>query len=160
MKQYFFPLLVYLLVFTFGCKNDNNNDDDNITETSQWTMIVNVDITEPEPSPFTIAGVVNVTINGNSITFSGDYQIGNQNFPEVVVHGTISNDRIVTVTTTSYEASFEAGGTTYTESLSWNFEPFLFTGNTATGTATLTAVQNPGNYVESGTMTFTATKKD
>lgn len=153
-------LLILLVTVANSCKKDeNNNNDNNNTQTQQWEIEIAVNITDPEPSPFTISGDVDITIDGDQVTFTGDYTIGNLSFENVIFEGMLTGTQ-VSMTTSEYQVTFESNGTTYTEDISWSLAPFNVLGNTATGAGTITATKNPGNTTESGTYTFTTTRVD
>lgn len=157
-KSPFLFILLVLSIVLLSCKNNNNNDDDNSTNGGTWDIVINVNITEPAPSPFSIEGVVDVEVSGDQITFTGDYVNGGLTFDNVTFTGLLNGNE-VTMTTEQYEVQYVFQDTTYTENLSWEMGPFVVNGNTASGGGSISAVRTPGNTTESGTFTFTVEKR-
>jgi len=153
-------ILFMSLVYVFSsCKDNNNNDDDNGgANAGTWDMDIQVNITEPEPSPFEALGVVDVNIDGNNVTFTGDYTIGNQTHNNLVFYGTFEGNK-VTLNTNETVVQFTFNDTLYTEHIAWVMSPFYVDGSSGIGGGTLVATKNPGNTVESGTFTFTVQKR-
>jgi len=153
MRFLFLSMLFMLLLWS--CKT---NEDDP-AQTEEWDMEINVNLTEPPPpSPFDITGVAEVEIDDEQVTFTGTYDVGNLTYENVVFHGTVNGNQL-TLTTTEYQVTYEFQGTTYTEDISWVLPAFPVSANSATGSGTIVAVKTPGNITESGTFSFTATKK-
>lgn len=146
------------LLFT-SCKNNDNKDDDNNTNGSAWDIVININITEPAPSPFFIEGVVDVDISGDQVIFTGDCVNGGLTFENVKFTGLLNGNE-VTMTTDEYEVQYVFQDTTYTENLSWEMDPFEVNGNTATGSGNITAVKTPGDITETGTFTFFVEKRE
>lgn len=149
-------------MLSVGCnKSSNNNDDnnENSVQTQVWDMLIHINFTYPDTSPFDITGIVDVKLDGNNVTLTGDYTIGALTYEDIVFTGTKSGNK-VTMTTTDCEVTFESQGTTYTENISWIMDPFTANLDNASGGGDITALRNPGAVTESGTFTFTAELKE
>ena len=157
--KFVFVLTIVALVFT-ACKNNDEDEENNpAPQTQQWEMTINVNITDPDPSPFTITGDVDVTVDGENVTFKGDFINGNLTFEDIVFNGKL-NGNVVTMTTSNVSVNYDFQGTTYTENITWTMDPFAVNVDNANGGGDLQAHKTPGDITESGTFTFTAQLKN
>jgi len=157
MKVSVLSIIIISLFFILSCKKDNSDDNTQEGQGQLWEMEINVDITDPDPSPFKITGDVDILIDGNEVTFTGSYVVGNLTFKNIVFTGVLNGNK-VDMTTNEYQVGFDSQGIHYTEVITWDMATFTVSLDSASGNGIISAVKTPGNTIESGTFTFSAWK--
>jgi hypothetical protein len=159
-KCIFSSFFVWLLITSMisGCKSDNDNDT-NTPENGIYDVTIHVTLTDPDPSSFDITGVVAVAIDGQNVTFTGSYKIGLQVYPDIVFHGTLNGDQLTMITDSCRVQLSDPGSVTY-EDISWHLPVFTVSYSSASGSGQITATRRPEEYIESGTFTFQAFRRE
>jgi hypothetical protein len=161
MKHTKFALL-FLMAFMviLGCSKKEDNDDPTPTPTSQvWDFAVTFNVTDPDVYSFDGAGVAAITINGSAFTIIATYTIGMQTFQDVTITGTVGANNELIFDNKPLILEWDMGGVHYTETVNFNIDPYTISGNTASGTGTITMLVEPGGVLESGNLVFTATRQ-
>ena len=163
MKHKLFLKVIFLfslitLIGLSSCKKDSNKVTDPSIIEEKWEILITFFITDPGVYSFTETGDLDVVIEGEDVTITGVYTIGNLTFEDIVFYGTVKNDQF-TLNTNTYQVQFDFDGITYTEVLTFTISEYTQTESGATANGDIHVVKTPGNTTESGTFTFVATKK-
>ncbi len=150
----FFKIFILLLLFT-GCKSNQSTD---TAEGDLYDIVIQIHFTYPETSLFDITGVVEVTTEGSKVTFDGTCQIGQLTYDDIVFYGTLNGNE-VTMNTDSCRVTYVFNDTTVTEDIRWVLPPFKVSFGSGSGGGDISLVKHPMEYHESGTFTFTVTRK-
>lgn len=144
------------LLTLLSCKDNKNPE---TPDGDPYNIIININLTDPEPSPFDITGEVLVSVSGEDVTFNGTYHIGELTYTQIVFKGKLTGN-LLTMETDSVRVSYTSDNVIYTEDITWVLPPFAVTAEGGTGSGTIVAKKDPGGLVESGTFTFTVSKKE
>lgn len=155
-KPYFFRLIVIMaaLLLVFSCKQKNSDADEDM-----YDILIHINFTDPEPSAFDITGEVNAKTVGSDVTFTGTYHIGQLTYTNIVFHGTLDGNK-VTMNTDSCQVQYTFNDTVVTEDITWNLPPFTVSFGSGAGGGDIVVVKHPMETTESGTFSFTVTRKD
>jgi len=146
---------IMLLLFP-GCKSNKSTDN---STGDLYDIVIQIHFTYPETSLFDITGVVEVTTEGSKVKFDGTYQIGQLTYNDIVFYGTLNGNE-VTMNTDSCRVTYVFNDTTVTEDIRWVLPPFKVSFGSGSGGGDISLVKHPMEYHESGTFSFTVTRKD
>lgn len=145
--------IAILLVFISSCKDDENNDP--VTQTSNWGFDVTFNITNPDIYSFDATGTAVAEYTESEYTITANYSIGNAEFSDVLIEGAIENG-VWDFTNKTLQIDFQNGDIQFTEIINFSITALNMDGGTATGTGDITIENVETAAVESGTFNFTA----
>jgi len=134
-----------------GCNGGSGTADSN-----EYTVEITYNATYPEVSTYYGHGEATLYDYGDHATISGTITVGGSSF-DADFEGNIEGNNFIPITT-NFQVQYEFNGVTYTEDITIDFDAFNVSGEEVTATGDYTAVTNPDNTTESGTVTFVATK--
>jgi len=155
LRVFLFLQLIAILSLTPGCKQNKSTDSE---EGDLYDIAIQINFTYPEPSSFPITGVIDVKTEGSQVTFDGTYQIGSLTYKDIVFYGTLDGNE-VTMNTDSCQVQYIFNDTVVTEDITWDLPPFTVSFGSGGGTGEIVVKKHPMETTESGTFTFTVTRK-
>lgn len=151
-------LLAFLSIVLFinlsSCKK-NSTKSDVITE--QWEVVITFVLNDTYNSTFQEFGDLEVEIDGEDVTITGTYTIGNLVYEDIVFYGKLEDDEF-TLFTNTYTVQFVVDNITYTEQLTFKIEEFNYDDESATANGNITIFITPGDDTQTGTFTLVANK--
>ncbi|HPE34849.1 MAG TPA: hypothetical protein PLI65_08640 [Bacteroidales bacterium] len=151
-----YATVLLLLLSFYSCNKDEENNPSTQEEHYDVELVFN--ITVPETYTFNATGDIMLKIEGNEATVNGTFDIGQLSYDDLEFKGSLNGDQF-TLTTTYYQVQYQFDGVTYTEDITLAVPAFSISGEMITGGGDIEVIKNPGNTTESGTFTFSATKK-
>lgn len=148
-------IFISLFINLSSCKK-NSTESDVITE--EWEVVITFVIDDGYNSTFQEFGDLVVEIDGEDVTITGTYTIGNLVYEDIVFYGKLGNDEF-TLLTNTYTVQFVVDNVTYTEQLTFDVEEFNYDSESATASGNITIFITPGNDTQTGTFTLIANKK-
>jgi len=161
IKTLFIPLFVFFLIISINlssCKKNSDKATNSDVIEQEWDLLLTFNIVDPAVYTFFGTGDIDIMIDGDDVTISGTFTIGNLSYDDLVFEGKLNGDQF-TLLTDSYQVQFEFDGVLYTETITITVPNFTFGENNVTGGGDIHILKNPGAETESGTFTFVATEK-
>jgi len=153
-KNIFCLLVVLIIIISFcSCCKKRTGDS---TDMIYYDVHITYNATFPNVCTYYGDGDAILYDYGDHATISGTITVGQATF-SAEFEGTLEGDTF-TLTTTTFQVQYEFDDQTYTEEITIDFNDFSISGTTVTATGDYTAVTNPGNTTEAGSVTFLATE--
>lgn len=148
--------IAFLLLMVIGLSFCSKSGGDGSSDATNYAVQITYNETYPEVSTYYGSGDATFYDYGDHGKIEGTITVGGATY-EAEFEGTLSGTTF-TVTTTTFQVKYEVYDQAYTEEITIDFDAFNVSGEEVTATGDYTAVTNPGNTTESGTVTFVATK--